>query len=134
VIFGIGTDIVEISRIRDAEGRWGERFAQRILGARELERYRARRARSARRGAAYLATRFAAKEALSKALGLGMRTPMTWRAIEIVNDAAGRPVPFVSGAELRHFTERRRLRLHVSISDERDLATAYAIAEVEPLT
>lgn len=131
MIFGIGTDIVEIERIAAAEQRWGERFAARILGSRELARYHARRARAPHRGVAYLATRFAAKEALSKALGLGMRTPMTWRAIEIVNDPSGRPVPFISSGELRKFTERRRLRLHVSVSDERGLATAYAIAEVE---
>jgi holo-[acyl-carrier protein] synthase len=132
MIFGIGTDVIELSRIRAAEQRWGERFVRRILGARELERYHARRARSAERGVAYLATRFAAKEAVSKALGLGMRAPMTWRAVEIVNDPSGRPVAFVSSAELRKFTERRRLRLHVSVSDERDLALAYAVAEAEP--
>jgi holo-[acyl-carrier protein] synthase len=133
MIFGIGTDIVELARIRAAEARWGERFAQRILGRRELERYLARRARSAERGVAFLATRFAAKEAISKALGLGMRAPMAWRAVEIVNDPSGRPVAFVSSAELRKYTERRRLRLHVSVTDERELAMAYAVAEIEPV-
>ena len=60
-----------------------------------------------------------------------MRMPMTWRAVEIVNDPSGRPVAFVSSVELRQFTERRRLRLHVSVTDEREIAMAYAIAEVQ---
>jgi len=131
MIFGIGTDIIEIERIRAADARFGLRFAERILGPHEMERFRARRARSDERGLRFLATRFAAKEAVSKALGLGMRQPMTWRAVEIVNDPAGRPVAFIRSAELRKFAERHRLRLHVSVSDERDYATAYAIADGE---
>jgi holo-[acyl-carrier protein] synthase len=131
MIFGIGTDMVEIERIRAADARFGDRFAQRILGTREIERYRLRRARSNERGITFLATRFAAKEAISKALGLGMRQPMTWRAVEIVNDASGRPVPQISSDALRRFAEERRLRLHVSVTDERQFAMAYAIVEVE---
>ncbi|HEX5640663.1 MAG TPA: holo-ACP synthase [Burkholderiaceae bacterium] len=130
MIYGIGVDLIEIARIEAAYARFGERFARRILTDRELERYHARRARSDIRGIAFLATRFAAKEAISKALGLGMRTPMTWRAVEVVNDPSGRPLAFASG-ELRAFMQRRRLRLHVSLTDERSMATAYAIAEVE---
>jgi holo-[acyl-carrier protein] synthase len=130
MIFGIGTDLIAISRIAAADARFGERFALRILGPRELERYKQRRGRSEARGLAFLATRFAAKEAISKALGLGMRTPMGWRAVEILNDAAGRPIALVGG-DLRRFIERHRLRLHVSITDEQAVAAAYAIAEIE---
>lgn len=130
MIHGIGVDLIEIARIEAACARFGERFARRILTDRELERYHARRARSAARGVAYLATRFAAKEAISKALGLGMRTPMTWRAVEIINDASGRPLALPLG-DLRAYMQRRRLRLHVSVTDERSMASAYAIAEVE---
>ena len=130
MIYGIGVDLIEIARIEAAYARFGDRFARRILTDRELERYRARRARSDVRGIAFLATRFAAKEAISKALGLGMRTPMTWRAVEVVNDASGRPCAFASG-DLQAYMQRRRLRLHVSLTDERSMATAYAIAEVE---
>ncbi len=129
MIFGIGTDLIEIERIRAAQARHGERFAERILGARELDRWRARRARSDVRGIRYLATRFAAKEAISKALGLGMHMPMTWRAVEILNDPSGRPVPVIASAELQRYAEARRLRLHISVTDERDYAMAYAIAE-----
>ena len=131
MIFGIGTDMVEIERIRAADARFGDRFALRILGSLEMERYRSRRARSNDRGITFLATRFAAKEAISKALGLGMRQPMTWRAVEIVNDASGRPVPQISSEALRRFAEQRRLRLHVSVTDEKQFAMAYAVAEVE---
>ena len=79
MIFGIGIDIVEIDRIAASYARFGERFPHRILGARELERFQIRRARSDKRGLAFLSTRFAAKEAVAKALGLGMRSPMRWR-------------------------------------------------------
>lgn len=130
MIYGIGVDLIEMARIEAAYARFGERFARRILTDRELERYRARRARSDVRGIAFLATRFAAKEAIAKALGLGMRTPMTWRAVEVVNDPSGRPRAFASG-DLQAYMQRRRLRLHVSLTDERSMATAYAIAEVE---
>ncbi len=129
MIYGIGTDLIEIERIALAQQRFGERFAQRVLGAQELQRYAERRRRSAQRGIAYLATRFAAKEAIAKALGLGMRLPMTWRAVEIVNAPSGRPLALAHG-ELARFLQERRLRLHVSVSDERGMAMAYAVAEV----
>ena len=129
MIYGIGVDLVEIARIEAAYVRFGERFARRILSERELARYHARRARSDVRGIAYLATRFAAKEAIAKALGLGMRSPMTWRAVEVLNDASGRPVVAAHG-KLEELIRRLRLNVHVSLTDERSLATAYAIAEV----
>jgi len=128
VIVGIGTDLIEIERIEAACARHGERFAQRILGPAEWQRYGERRSRSARCGLAFLATRFAAKEAISKALGLGMRTPMTWRSAEVVNAPGGRPVVLVHGA-LQAYVEARGLRLHVSVTDERSMAMAYALAE-----
>ena len=129
MIYGIGTDVVEIVRIEEALRRNGKRFAARILGARELERYEQRSQRHAGRGLTFLATRFAAKEAVSKALGLGMRHPMTWRAAEILNAPSGKPVVVTHGA-LQAFVAERRLTLHVSVSDERAYAMAYVIAEV----
>jgi holo-[acyl-carrier protein] synthase len=131
VIYGIGIDLIEIERIGAAVARHGERFAQRILGPQELQRYHARRERSMARGIAFLATRFAAKEAIAKALGLGMRQPMSWRAVEIVNDSSGRPLARIATAALQHYADERRLRLHVSVTDERQMAAAYAVAEVE---
>lgn len=129
MIFGIGTDLVEIERIAQALQRFGDRFVQRILGPQEIARYRQRAARAPQRGLSFLATRFAAKEAVSKALGLGMRTPMTWRAVEIVNAPSGKPVAVAHG-ELARYIEERGLRLHVSVTDERSMAMAYVIAEV----
>ncbi len=129
MIYGIGIDLVEIDRIAAARERFGERFVQRILGPQELARYQARLSRSPARGLAYLATRFAAKEAIAKAIGLGMRMPMSWRAVEIVNAASGRPRALANGA-LADFLRARRLRLQVSVTDERSQAMALAIAEV----
>lgn len=128
MIVGIGTDLVEIGRIAAALERHGERFAQRILGPDELQRFAARRRACERRGLAFLATRFAAKEAISKALGLGMRRPMNWRAVEILNAPGGAPQARAHGALAEHLVQRG-LRLHVSVTDERALAMAYAIAE-----
>ena len=129
MIFGVGIDIVDIDRIAASYARFGERFAHRILGAREFARFEARRLRSERRGLAFLSTRFAGKEAVAKALGLGMRSPMRWHSVEILNDASGRPLASVH-ADLRRFVERHRLRLHVSLTDAQTTAAAYAIAEV----
>jgi holo-[acyl-carrier-protein] synthase len=76
----------------------------------------------------YVATRFSAKEAFSKAIGLGMRTPMTWRACELSNLATGQPVITLHGA-LKDWFEARSLRAHVSVSDESDYATSYVVVE-----
>ncbi|MFN6061014.1 MAG: holo-ACP synthase, partial [Burkholderiales bacterium] len=78
-IFGIGTDICDIRRIRAAWERHGERFAMKILSEAEMHTFRARTARWPDRGVRFLATRFSVKDAFSKAIGLGMRRPMTWR-------------------------------------------------------
>lgn len=130
MIYGVGTDLVEIERIAAAVERFGDRFVDRILGPEERRRYDARRARSARRGLAFLATRFAAKEAVSKAIGLGLRSPMTWQAVEIVNAPSGRPQVVVHG-DLAEFLRRKCLRLSVSVSDEHEMALAFAVAEID---
>jgi holo-[acyl-carrier protein] synthase len=129
LIFGIGQDVIEIERIALALSRHGDRFVRRILGPRELAIFEARRRRSPKRGTAFLATRFAAKEAVSKAVGLGMRQPMTWRSIEIVNEPGGRPCALANGA-MAAYLAGKGLRLHVSIADVDRLAIAQAVAEV----
>ena len=126
MIYGIGTDIVQISRVEAALARSGERFAEKILGPQELEKYHARRARSAVRGLRFLATRFSAKEAFSKAIGLGMRMPMTWRSAQMLNDPSGKPVIVCSGA-LAAFMEQNKLTAQVTISDEADYGVAFVI-------
>jgi holo-[acyl-carrier protein] synthase len=128
MIYGIGTDVCDIRRIADTLARRGERFAEKVLGPNELGVFRHRRARAEKRGIAYLATRFSAKEAFSKAIGLGMRMPMTWRAVEILNEPSGKPVVRLHG-ELAAWCGERRLAAHVSVSDESDYATSYVVVE-----
>lgn len=128
MIVGIGTDVCSIGRIATALARHGERFAQRVLGPGEWQVFEARRARAARRGVSYLATRFAAKEAFSKAIGLGMRMPMTWRACEVLNGPQGRPELRLHG-ELARWFDAQRWRALVSVSDETDVATAFVVVE-----
>ncbi|MCC2958306.1 holo-ACP synthase [Massilia sp. IC2-477] len=126
MIYGIGTDIVQISRIEAALARSGPRFAEKILGPQELEKYHARSAKNPVRGLRFLATRFSAKEAFSKAIGLGMRMPMTWRSAQMLNAPGGKPVIVCSGA-LEEFMRANGLSAQVSISDETDYAVAFVI-------
>jgi holo-[acyl-carrier protein] synthase len=128
MIFGIGTDIVRIQRIEAELERNGERFAEKILGPQELEKYHRRKQQVAARGIRFLATRFAAKEAFSKAIGLGMRMPMTWRAMQTLNAPSGKPIVVVSGA-LKEFMENNHLSAQVSITDEAEYAVAFVIVE-----
>ena len=126
MIYGIGTDIVQISRVEAALLRSGPRFAEKILGPEELVKYHARSAKHAVRGLRFLATRFSAKEAFSKAIGLGMRRPMTWRSAQMLNAPGGKPVIVCSGA-LEEFMRANGLSAQVSISDEADYAVAFVI-------
>ena len=128
MIYGIGTDICDIRRIRASVERHGERFAQKILSDGELATWRARSARWPDRGISYLATRFSAKEAFSKAIGTGMRLPMTWRTCEIVKAASGKPEIVLHGA-LKIWFGERRLIAHVSVTDETDYAASFVVIE-----
>lgn len=131
MIFGIGTDVCDVRRIRDTWARRGPRFAERILGPRELQVFNARLQKVEARGISYLATRFSAKEAFSKAIGVGMHPPMTWRHCEILNLPGGKPSLRLSGL-LAEWFESRHLIGHVSVSDERDVATSFVIVEFNP--
>ncbi len=126
MIYGIGTDIVQISRVEAALRRSGPRFAEKILGPEELAKYHARSSKNAVRGLRFLATRFSAKEAFSKAIGLGMRMPMTWRSAQMLNAPSGKPVIVCSGA-LEEFMRVNGLTAQVSVSDEADYAVAFVI-------
>ena len=133
MIYGIGTDICDIRRICASLERHGERFAQKILSEQELVVWTARGARWPDRGVRYLATRFSAKEAFSKAIGLGMRMPMTWRLCEICTIPAGRPQAgkprIVLHGGLRQWFEAQGLRAHVSVTDETDYAASFCVVE-----
>ncbi|MFM9970884.1 MAG: holo-ACP synthase [Burkholderiales bacterium] len=124
MIYGIGTDLCRISRIEKSLGRFGERFAAKILCDDELAKFRAHRA-----PAAYLAKRFAAKEAFSKAIGTGMRYPVHWRNIGVANEKSGKPIirclgPLTAVAEARGIAA-----IHLSLTDEPDFALAFVILE-----
>ena len=128
MIFGIGTDLCDVRRIQATLDRRGERFAQRVLGAAELQVFQARSLRTPARGVRFLATRFSAKEAFSKAIGLGIRSPMTWRACEILNEPGGKPFILLSGA-LAEWFAARSLVAHVTLTDETDFAASFVVVE-----
>ncbi len=128
MIFGIGTDVCDVRRIRSVWQRRGQRFAERILGPRELQIFDVRMRKVEARGISYLATRFSAKEAFSKAIGVGIHPPMSWRHCEILNLPGGKPDLHLSGA-LAEWFEARRLIGHVSVSDESDVATSFVVVE-----
>ncbi len=128
MIYGIGTDICDIRRIRASLEKHGERFAQKVLSDNELNTYRARSERWPERGVRYVATRFSAKEAFSKAIGMGMRMPMTWRLCEVAKLPSGQPTIVLHGV-LKEWFEAKGLSAHVSVSDESDYATSYCVVE-----
>jgi holo-[acyl-carrier protein] synthase len=128
MIYGIGTDICDIRRIRASLARHGERLAQRILSDGELATWTERSARWPDRGVSYLATRFSAKEAFSKAIGLGMRMPMTWRHCEIAKAPSGKP-EIVLHAALRDWFDARQLTAHITVTDETDYAASFCVVE-----
>lgn len=128
MIYGIGTDICDVRRIRASLDRHGERFAHKILSDAELVQWRARSARWPERGVRFLATRFSAKEAFSKAIGLGMRMPMSWRLCEVGKLPSGKPTIVLHGG-LKDWFEARSLTAHVSVTDETDYAASFCVVE-----
>ena len=127
MIHGIGTDIVQVSRIAASVER-SARFAEKILGPDEMLVYRERGDKAAARGMRYLAARFAAKEAFSKALGMGFRPPMSWHGLQVLNDGQGKPVAVANG-ELQAWLEAHQLQAQISLSDEAEYAVAFVILE-----
>jgi holo-[acyl-carrier protein] synthase len=128
MIQGIGTDICDVRRIRASFERHGERFARKVLSDGEMAVWKSRSARWPERGLRYLATRFSAKEAFSKAVGLGMRMPMTWRLCEIANLPSGKPYIVLHGG-LKDWFEAQGLVAHVTVTDESDYAASFVVVE-----
>jgi holo-[acyl-carrier protein] synthase len=128
MIYGIGTDVCDIRRVRASVDRHGERFAQKILSDHEMTVWKQRSARWPDRGLRYLATRFSAKESFSKAIGLGMRMPMTWRHCEVLNVESGKPVITLHG-ELKTWFEAQGLTAHITVTDETDYAASFCVVE-----
>ena len=128
MIYGIGTDICDIRRIKAALDRNGDRFAAKILSDAEFKVWKTRSERWPERGVRYLATRFSAKEAFSKAIGLGMRMPMSWRLCEISKMASGKPEIVLHGGLKDWFTEKG-LTAHITVTDESDYAASFCVVE-----
>jgi len=124
MIYGIGTDIVEVKRIKEALNKYGVALAKKILTSQELLTYKKTEGKEN-----FLAKRFAAKEAFAKAMGTGMRSPVNFKSIEIIHDSLGKPkiktIPkltlLVKSHNIKH--------CHLSISDEKNIAAAFVILE-----
>ena len=101
-----------------------------MLGAAELQVFHARSARTPARGVRFLATRFSAKEAFSKAIGMGIRSPMTWRGCEILNESSGKPFIRLNG-ELADWFAARHLVAHVTVTDETDYVASFVVVETQ---
>jgi holo-[acyl-carrier protein] synthase len=133
VIYGIGTDLCDVRRVEATFERRGMRFAERVLGPDELRVFHARRERSAARGLRFLATRFSAKEAFSKAIGLGIRAPMRWADCQILNEPGGKPFVRLAGP-LADWFAARALKAHVTLTDESEYAASFVVVEAEAQT
>lgn len=131
-IYGIGTDIVRIARIEESLQKLGSRFAEKILGPEEFAIYLQRQASSEAKAIRFLAARFSAKEAFSKALGTGFRAPVSWHGVQIVNEANGKPV-FRFDASTAEWLRERALLAYVSLSDEQDYAVSFVTIEQSAL-
>ena len=114
MILGTGIDIIEIDRIKNAVERWGDEFLNHVFTPEEIQG-----AKKFKFPYRYYAGRFAAKEAIFKAMGI---PELSWHDVTIVNDLSGKPVCRYNSAVLKH-------QLLISISHSRDYATAHAIAE-----
>lgn len=124
MIYGIGTDIVEVSRIEESLARFGNAFARRILSEREMQEFT-----QSHTQARFLAKRFAAKEAFAKALGTGIRAPATFENIAVAHDDLGKPVLDIA-PDLQSTLDAKGIRfMHLSISDEKSLAAAFVVLE-----
>ncbi len=127
-VAGIGVDLLRVDRVHRVYQRYGEKFILRILGPQEQVVFYRRLERDPSRGIRYLATRFAAKEAFSKAIGLGMRMPMVWSRMQTLNASSGKPSVVLSG-DLKTWYASRFGAAHITLTDEADLVMAFAVVE-----
>ncbi len=124
MIHGVGTDLVSVKRIEDALFRFGDRFLHRVLSESEVTEY-AQSSQPAR----FLAKRFAAKEAFSKAWGSGIGEAVGWHDISVAHDARGKPLIAPSAAMSEKFVKENIVAAHISLSDENDHALAFVVLE-----
>lgn len=126
MICGMGMDLVEVARITAARERWGVRFARRLLAPAELVEWQHHP-----QADRFLARRFAAKEAASKALGTGMRDGVSFQSISVGHDHLGKPLLHFHGGALALLRERGIVAAHLSITDERQFAAATVVLEAD---
>ena len=119
----IGTDILEIERLKQLFDRQGEKFAQRILTPEEFTRFDSMTDESAQLG--YLAKRWSAKEAIAKALGTGIAKGVGWQQMAVLNDDQGAPYVVLSGVALDRLQDIGGHKVLISVSDERHYCVAY---------
>ncbi len=124
MIYGVGTDMAAVARLRQAYARQGRRLAERLLHPEEMPAFDA-----AADAANFLAKRFAAKEAFAKAVGTGIRGEVSFRRIGVRHDALGRPLFFYAESLQNWLAENRIARVHLSLSDEDGCVLAFAVAE-----
>jgi holo-[acyl-carrier protein] synthase len=124
LIQGIGTDIVAIERIAKTLDRFGSRFVNRILTPEERPRFERTKAK-----ANHLAKRFAAKEAFSKAIGTGIRSPFGWHSVAVSRDARGKPGLIASPAMAEHLARIGVTASHISLTDDAGIAVAFVVLE-----
>ena len=124
MILGTGTDLIDVRRIERALARFGHRFAQRVLVEDEYQRFCAHA-----KPAHYLAKRFAAKEAFSKAMGTGIHYPVNWHNVSVANERSGRPFLKFSQPLAVLLEQRGISRAHLSLSDEVEMACAFVLLE-----
>jgi holo-[acyl-carrier protein] synthase len=126
MIYGIGTDIVEVVRIEESIKQFGDDFAKRILAESEYASYQRSNMK-----AQFLSKRFAAKEAFSKALGTGIRAPATFQNIVIDHDTLGKPILVLAPILQVMLDEKKITKMHISISDEKNLAASFVVLECQ---
>lgn len=126
MIYGVGIDLVEVSRIERLMAQYGTKFSERVLARAEYDGFTA-----TSRPVWYLANRFAAKEALSKALGTGLRDPVTLHSISMHSDESGRPYLRFHGRLPTYLSDCGVTRTHLSISHEKGLACALVMLETD---
>lgn len=124
MIYGIGLDLLNLERIERLRHKYGERFERHLLTFDEMNQYQ-----SVERKTHYLATRFSGKEAISKALGIGLRAPMTLHSVSIINNELGKPELIFESKLKQYLDDRRVCGVFVSFSHEGSLLSSYAIAE-----
>ena len=132
MIRGIGCDVVEVARVKEVIHRHGEKFAERILTENEWPLYEKRKALSADHAMAFIASRWAAKEAVSKALGSGFRSGITLKDVEIIHDELGCPKVNLYGKALArafYVSQNQNFNMHLTLSNEQEYVNAVAVME-----